>query len=285
MKCVKDFFYALIFGNFAPAGPTPTHPPKPPPTMPPIAFTSTSAYMGTDCWIMANIIQLTTISFCRRFLNRSNDPCGRLFDQMTQAARSCTANIAEGSSRQQTSSETPMKLLDVARASLNELSGDYMFFLLDRGQASWPFDSDNAQALRSFKLDTTAYGRDFIGDAMRHIMAQRARLSRWLDSDDPSMVANAMLILCGRVMAMLRGQIDRCFNDFSDHGGFTERLTKVRMEARQRAATNKGNPSCPKCGAPMTRRYIRKGVRQGNTFWGCTEYPRCNGAREIDQTP
>ena len=33
---------------------------------------------------------------CIRYLNRTNDPCGRQYDQMTQAARSVTANIAEG---------------------------------------------------------------------------------------------------------------------------------------------------------------------------------------------
>ncbi len=32
---------------------------------------------------------------CIRNLNRTNDPCGRQYDQMTQAARSVTANIAE----------------------------------------------------------------------------------------------------------------------------------------------------------------------------------------------
>ena len=48
-----------------------------------------------DTWVMANIIQLSTQHFCLRHLNRTNDPCGRQFDQMTQAARSAPANIAE----------------------------------------------------------------------------------------------------------------------------------------------------------------------------------------------
>lgn len=75
---------------------------------------STAGYFNMDCWVTANIVWLVTQSFCSRFLNRNNDPCGRQFDQMTQTARSLQANIAEGASRRQTSMETKMRLTDVA---------------------------------------------------------------------------------------------------------------------------------------------------------------------------
>ena len=81
-------------------------------------------YYWLDTWVLANVIQLATQDFCLRHLNRTNDPCGRQFDQMTQAARSAPANIAEGNSRHSTSRETEMKLTDVARASLAELAHD-----------------------------------------------------------------------------------------------------------------------------------------------------------------
>jgi restriction system protein len=38
-------------------------------------------------------------------------------------------------------------------------------------------------------------------------------------------------------------------------------------------------PSCPKCGGAMVERTARKGVNAGNSFWGCTAYPKCNGVR------
>lgn len=66
-----------------------------------VTIKSTAGYLYLDSWVMANIIQLSTVEFCRRFLNKGNDPCGRQYDQMTQAARSVTANIAEGASRRQ----------------------------------------------------------------------------------------------------------------------------------------------------------------------------------------
>ena len=71
-------------------------------------------YYWLDTWVMSNVIQLATQDFCRRYLNRSNDPCGRQYDQMTQAARSVPANIAEGNSRHATSKETEMRLTDVS---------------------------------------------------------------------------------------------------------------------------------------------------------------------------
>lgn len=67
----------------------------------PIQIKSVKGYYCPDVWIMANIIQQSTLQFCRDLLNRDNDPCGRLRDQMTMAARSGVVNIAEGTSRRQ----------------------------------------------------------------------------------------------------------------------------------------------------------------------------------------
>jgi len=85
-------------------------------------FGGTGGYFRLDSWILANIVQLGTQKFCKQFHNRTNDPCGRQYDLMTQAARSGCANNAEGSARGATSRETEKKLTDVARSSLAELA-------------------------------------------------------------------------------------------------------------------------------------------------------------------
>jgi hypothetical protein len=36
-------------------------------------------------------------------------------------------------------------------------------------------------------------------------------------------------------------------------------------------------PTCPKCSAPMVLRRARAGSKAGQTFWGCTSYPKCHG--------
>ena len=40
---------------------------------------------------------------------------------------------------------------------------------------------------------------------------------------------------------------------------------------------------CPKCGKPMLRRMQKKGQQQGREFWGCSDYPRCDGIRPINR--
>ena len=98
---------------------------------------SVNGYMTLLSWQLGNILQLATQGFCRRFVDYKVDPCGRLRDQMEMAARTVPANIAEGSSRHQTSYETEMRLLDVARASVSELEGDYLNWIMNRNTTMW----------------------------------------------------------------------------------------------------------------------------------------------------
>lgn len=47
--------------------------------------------------------------------------------------------------------------------------------------------------------------------------------------------------------------------------------------------TNTFSVYCPKCGAVMRRRQAKRGPNGGGYFYGCSRYPRCNGARPIDE--
>lgn len=247
----------------------------------PVKIASTSGYLWLDSWIMANIIQLSTQSFCRRFLNRSNDPCGRQYDQMTQAARSVQANIAEGVSRHQTSIETEMRLIDVSRASLSELASDYLNFLMSNGQTAWSKHFPVWAEIQALRLEKPAYSDDLMHDVSSHIIAQKHRFDRWAESEDAFTAANAMLILCGRLTTMLRKQIAGRLESFKRQGGFTENMTQERMAALKERAVSSDAPACPKCGKPMIRRMARKGNNSGNEFWSCQDYPGCNGTRDI----
>jgi four helix bundle protein len=73
----------------------------------------------------AEAIYDVTFRFCQRFLCRGD----RTIDQMVQAARSGKQNIVEGSKASVTSTETEIKLTNVARASFEELLEDYRDFL------------------------------------------------------------------------------------------------------------------------------------------------------------
>lgn len=85
----------------------------------------------------AEVIYDFTFRFCEKFLKRGD----RTVDQMVQAARSGKQNIAEGSKASKTSTESELKLTNVARASLEELLIDYQDFLRTRDLPQWAKDS------------------------------------------------------------------------------------------------------------------------------------------------
>ena len=232
-------------------------------------------YRKLDAFLLASLIQLETRRFCDRFLNLSNDPKGRQFDQMTQAARSGRANIMEGSQRSATSKTDEMRMIDVARASLVELMGDYEMALLQRGEAPWPSASKQAQAIAAWRLDPRPDWTDPLHDSGVYLLAQRKRLESFLDADE-STAANTLLILCRRTVAMLTHLLKRQGEIFAKKGGFHERMKENRIAVRDGNA-----PSCPKCGRPMQRRIAKSGPKQGLPFWGCPGWPECDGRRDM----
>lgn len=238
-------------------------------------------YFWLDTWVLANIIQLGTQDFCRKFLNRHNDPCGRQYDQMTQAARSGQANIAEGNSRHNTSKETEMKLTDVARASLAELAGDYTNWLLCNETVPWSNTSQNHLAVRNTFLDRPSYTSDVQHLSGLHILTQKHKFDKWLASEDSILAANCLLILCNRLILMLNKQIANQLETFKQKGGFSEALTAERLAFRSQQNIDNNAPSCPKCGKPMIKRMATRGQNAGNAFWSCSDYPQCNGTKSV----
>ena len=245
-------------------------------------FGTANTYMALDVWLLASLVQLATDSFCRQFLNHTVDPCGRQFDQMMQAARSGQANIAEGIARGKTSKETEMKLFDVARASLAELTGDFTFWLMRAGNAPWPCESPEAQEVFHLALTPAHYGNDWRHDSCLHILDERKRFARWIDSENDVTVANAALILISRTINAINHLMSRKLEEFKENGGFTENLTKIRLEARDERAAAEGAPKCPICGKVMRKRLCRKGKNAGNSFWSCSGYPDCKGTRNCE---
>jgi hypothetical protein len=73
-------------------------------------------------------------------------------DQMVQAARSGRQNIAEGSRAAATSSQTELRLLNVARSSLEELLLDFEDYLRHRHLSQWSPDSPEVLAVRRVLL-------------------------------------------------------------------------------------------------------------------------------------
>ncbi len=256
------------------------HPPTPMPEL----FDKHGGFRRLHTFTLATIVQLETLRFCRRFLTFDHretgtkfyDPKGRQYDQMTQAARSGRQNIIEGSERSSTSKDTEMKLTDVARASLSELRGDYEIFILDRQQLPWSVHSVEARDVNAISLDIAPFTDDLVHESAKHAQEQRKKYARWLNSDDAVVVANAMLIIIGRALNMLKSQIEAQGKAFAETGGFSERLMAKRLEAREGQKASEPSPECPQCSKPMRQRKSAKG-----DFWGCSGFPDCKGTRPV----
>ena len=216
-----------------------------------------------------------------RNLNRTNDPCGRQFDQMTQAARSVPANIAEGNSRHSTSKETEMRLTDVARASLAELANDYVNWLLLHESIPWSVKSEEHKSVSNIPLDKPTYKDDVQHQSGIHILKQKHKFDTWLCSKDSMIEANCLLVLCNRLIMMLSKQIENQLTSFREEGGFTEALSAERLAFRAEQNAPSDAPACPKCGKPMIKRVAKKGVNAGKEFWSCSSYPNCDGTRPV----
>jgi four helix bundle suffix protein len=175
---------------------------------------------------VTTVIYDATVSFCDRFVDKRS----RTHDQMVQAARSGRQNIAEGSRASATSSQTELRLVNVARASLDELLLDFEDFLRQRGKRQWKKDDPEALAVRAVGARRDRTDQSDLTDPSDHWKSY----SRWLEADDPAVVANAVICLIHQANYLLDQQIAGLERGFIREGGYTEQLAAARLVERGR---------------------------------------------------
>lgn len=163
----------------------------------------------------AEVVYDLTFRFCHRFLPRGD----RTIDQMVQAARSGKQNIAEGCKASRTSTEMEIKLTNVARASLEELLVDYHDYLRVRDLRLWDKNSHEARFVRKMAL-----GQDVTYETFREICESRT----------DEVVANIAVCLIHQTNYLLDRQIRRLEQDFLKDGGIRERMTRARLQHRNK---------------------------------------------------
>ena len=164
---------------------------------------------------MAEIVYDATATFCNRWISRRS----RTPDQMVQAARSGKQNIAEGSMASGTSKKFELKLVGVARASLEELLLDYQDFLRQRNLPLWGKNHPKAQKIRKL-----AYASN------RSYMTYKT----YIEGTPPEVAANTLLCLIHQTNFLLDQQLRQLEKQFLEQGGFTEKLYHARQRARKR---------------------------------------------------
>lgn len=241
-------------------------------------------YRETASFQTATLIYDATYWFCEKFM----DSRSRTVDQMVQAARSGRQNIAEGSRAAATSSQTELRLINVARASLEELLLDYEDFLRHRRLTQWTPECPESKAVRDVPQRFRQTRPDQADPSDLTYLTDRQRwvlYAPWLEHDDPAVRANTLICLINQANYLLDRQIAALEKAFVKGGGYSEQLAAARLVERQRHTCDLSNqtdptdqiPPCPQCGKPMVLRTAQAGKNKGRQFWGCTAYPDCRG--------
>lgn len=171
-------------------------------------------YRDLKSYQTSEIIYDATVVFCEQFIDRRS----RTNDQMVQAARSGKQNIAEGCMASGISKETELKLIGVARASLEELLLDYQDFLRQKRHILWKKEHPEAQRIRKLAyLENRSY----------------ETYKTYIESPDPEIPANVLICLIHQANYLLDRQIRALEQDFLQQGGFSERLFKARLSRRK----------------------------------------------------
>jgi four helix bundle suffix protein len=242
-------------------------------------------YRKTASFQTATLIYDATYWFCEKFL----DARSRTVDQMVQAARSGRQNIAEGSRASATSSQTELRLVNVARASLEELLLDYEDYLRHRRLPQWLPDGPEASEVRAVPRTFRKDPSDQTDLTDLSDQERWALYAHWLDHADPAIRANATICLIHQANFLLDRQIAALEAAFVEDGGYSEQLATERLRHRKDQSdrsdptnpTDLQPPNCPACGSLMALRTAKSGKPPGSQFWGCTKYPDCKGTAKI----
>ena len=174
----------------------------------PVVYTELRFFQRSD------VLYQLTQHFCKRFFPAYGD---RTVDQMVQAARSTKQNIAEGSSDGQTSTESELKLLGIARGSNLELLEDYHDYLKRKGLKEWYGKNPRFDQLHEFCRNHSQY-KDY-----------ETLLPRMSDEE----LANMAICLCHQVDSALTKYIENKDREFTTEGGIRERMTAARLGQRE----------------------------------------------------
>ncbi len=231
---------------------------------------------------VTEIIYDATVAFCNRFIDKRS----RTNDQMVQAARSGRQNIAEGSRASAASSQTELRLVNVARASLDELLLDYEDFLRQRSLPLWRKEDPQSIAVRQIGQKNRTDQTDQTDKSNAEAYAP------WLNHADPAIVANALICLIHQANYLLDRQIAGLEQQFINEGGYSERLHAARLQERQKQnRSDQSDPNdqsdkrlCPACVREMVQRTARKGPQSGAQFWDCSGYPDCRATLPLSTT-
>ena len=170
-------------------------------------------YQELESYQNSVIIFDATQIFCANFLKNGD----RTIDQMIQAARSGKQNIIEGCMASGISSETEIKLIGVARASLEELVEDYRDFLRTHNLPLWGKEDPRILQIRQLAKQKNKTYETY---------------KSYLSADNPELFCNTIISLIYQTNYLLDRQIKALEKNFIEKGGIRERMSNARKSYR-----------------------------------------------------
>ena len=170
-------------------------------------------YQELESYQNSMVIFDATNDFCRWYLKTGD----RTIDQMIQAARSGKQNIIEGCMASGISSETEIKLVGVARASLEELLEDYRDYLRVHNLPLWDKNDPRIMQIRQLaRVKDKSY----------------ETYKSYLPSDNAELFCNVMISLIHQTNYLLDRQLKSLADSFAEKGGLRERMYNARVNSR-----------------------------------------------------
>ena len=165
-------------------------------------------YRNLKSFQMAEIVFDLTFDFCKRYISDF-----KLRAQIEGAARGGKQNIAEGSATSGTSKQSELRLVQVARASQEELLNDFLDFLRTQGLEKWDKDDGRVREIRNLAFATN-----------RTYTTYKTYMT------EPTAAANCMICLIHQVNYLLDQQIKMLEKDLVQKGDYKERYLQTRKE-------------------------------------------------------
>ena len=160
------------------------------------------------------VIYDITFFFTEHFLQKGD----RTIDQMLQAARSGKQNIAEGNRAAATSTETEIKLTNVAKASLEELLIDYQDYLRTRNKLLWDGSNPRYEKMRAYAASELIFDQ------------YHSLLHKYNDE----VLANLCITLIHQTSFLLYRLLEKQEKNFLKEGGIKERMYQARLNVRNK---------------------------------------------------
>lgn len=160
------------------------------------------------------IIYDITFFFTQHFLQKGD----RTIDQMLQAARSGKQNIAEGNRAAATSTETEIKLTNVAKASLEELLIDYQDYLRTSNKLLWDTSNPRYEKMRAYAASELIFDQ------------YHSLLHKYNDEA----LANLCITLIHQTSFLLYRLLEKQEKNFLKEGGIKERMYQARLNVRNK---------------------------------------------------